>query len=78
MAINPSRKLELSPEALAALKLPLYGSGWVIRNAENRAVMTIDAPVIEGRVHDTELAHFIAALVNEALAPACEPEKAAA
>lgn len=74
MAINPNRKLELSPEALAALKLPLMpnlgllGSDgrWIIQAWTGN--ITIDC----------EIATFIAALVNEALTPACEPEKAAA
>lgn len=65
MPLNPQRKLELSPEARAALKLPLKANDWELLDADKRLVASLDYCA-----QDAELAAFIAALVNEALTPA--------
>lgn len=76
MAINPNRKLELSPEARTALKLPLTAQGLYLADAYGSQIGTVVA--CGAFSISAELAAFIAALLNEALTPAGEPEKAAA
>ena len=65
MPLNPQRKIDLSPEALAALRLPLKANDWELLDADKRLVASLDYCA-----QDAELAAFIAALVNEALTPA--------
>ena len=68
MAINPQRKLELSPEARAKLALPVAAHGYELMDAFGCLIGTIDH--FGDNALDASFADFIAALVNEALTPA--------
>lgn len=60
----------LSPEALAALRLPLTASHWFIRDSTGRAAILVDASVFDDAIYDNEISTLIAALVNAAMLPA--------
>lgn len=73
MAINPTRKqLTLSPEAAAAIVLPLSSVDYTIVDAAGRYFGSIDVAYTANNA-DAEIAAFIAALVNELLTPAPAP-----
>lgn len=83
MTINPTHKLDLSPEARAALKqyLPLYADQFGNIHAANGQHLGTFIYAFRDYTVDSDVAAFFAALVNAALTPApvvtVEPETTA-
>lgn len=64
------KTITLSPEARAALKLPLVANYLgIIRNADGEGLLSVVGVATTFPI-DAEIATFVAALVNEALTPA--------
>lgn len=71
MPLNSQRKIDLSPEARAALKLPLVADKGYLIDADGTSLSVVYTSWFGPTYNQScEIAAFIAALVNEALTPA--------